>query len=193
MCPAQSNAAKHQGILETAYALFKRSGYHATGIEQIIAASDVARMTMYRHFPSKDLLIVEVLQYRAKRFEAQLDRLAETAATPAEKTETIVGWYERWFHSQDFHGCVFAHALAEFGDPGHPVFEAAAEQKNHFKRRLRGILEEMMPPERADNAATALVMLLEGATLLAQMGQADAAMRAVRAAVPGIVAAPAVA
>jgi len=184
------NADKRQHIVETAYALFKRVGYHATGIDRIIAEADVAKMTMYRHFPGKDGLIVEVLQYRAKRFEAQLDRLAEKAATPEQKIATIFDWYERWFRSLDFHGCLFQHALAEFGDPGHPVFEAVAEQKNEFKRRLRRILEDAMPADQAESASAALFMLLEGATLLAQMGQGDAAIRDARKAASSIIAMP---
>nr|WP_298683666.1 TetR/AcrR family transcriptional regulator [uncultured Dongia sp.] len=178
--------SKRQHIVETAYRLFKRVGYHATGIDRIIAEADVAKMTMYRNFPSKDGLIVEVLRYRARRFAAQLDRLADEAATPRQKIDTILDWYERWFRTTDFHGCLFAHALAEFGDPSHPVFAAVAEQKADFKRRLRRILEATLPRGRAESAAAALFMLLEGATLLAQMGQGAEAIRNVRKAAASI-------
>jgi AcrR family transcriptional regulator len=128
-------------------------------------------MTMYRHFPSKDELIVEVLDYRAKRFERQLDQLAQEVATPELKIANIFDWHERWFSSPDFHGCLFAHALAEFGDSAHPVFQAVARQKNGLKRRMRAILEDIMPSKQAEDAAAALLMLIEGATLMAQMGQ----------------------
>ncbi|CAN7585046.1 TetR/AcrR family transcriptional regulator [Pararhizobium sp. LjRoot238] len=181
---------KRQHIIETAYGLFKSVGFHATGIDRIIAEADVAKMTMYRHFPSKDGLIVEVLRYRTDRFNTQLDDLAEQVATPEEKIATIFDWYERWFRSPEFHGCLFAHALAEFGDAGHPVFEAVAGHKDGLKRRLRQILDETMPADRAESAAAALFMLLEGATLLAQMGQGDAAMRDVRKAASSIIAMP---
>lgn len=180
---------KRQHVVETAYALFKRAGFHATGIDRIIAEADVAKMTMYRHFPSKDELIVEVLDYRARRFDRQLDRLAEEVATPEQKIRKIFDWHERWFRSPDFHGCLFAHALAEFGDPEHPVFKAAARQKNSLKRRMRSILEEEMPRGRAESVAAVLLMLIEGATLLAQMGQADTAIRDARKAALDIVAA----
>ena len=165
---------KRQHVVETAYTLFKRAGFHATGIDRIIAEADVAKMTMYRHFPSKDELIVEVLDYRAKRFERQLDQLAQEVATPERKIEKIFDWHERWFSSPDFHGCLFAHALAEFGDPTHPVFQAVVRQKNGLKRRMQAILEAVMPSKRAEGAAAALLMLIEGATLMAQMGEADA-------------------
>jgi AcrR family transcriptional regulator len=191
MTSTEIGADKRQHIIETAYGLFKRHGYHATGIDRIIAEANVAKMTMYRHFPGKDGLIVEVLQYRAKRFDAQLDRLAEKAATPKQKIATVFDWYERWFQSPDFHGCLFQHALAEFSDPKHPVFEAVAEQKNGFKRRLRHILEATMRGDRAESASAALFMLLEGATLMAQMGQGDEAIRDARKAALSIIAMPA--
>ncbi|RUX95007.1 MULTISPECIES: TetR/AcrR family transcriptional regulator [unclassified Mesorhizobium] len=180
---------KRQHVVETAYTLFKRAGFHATGIDRIIAEAEVAKMTMYRHFPSKDELIVEVLDYRARRFESQLDRLAQEGITPEQKIGKILDWHERWFRSPDFHGCLFAHALAEFGDPRHPVFKAAARQKNGLKRRMQSILEEVMPRDRAESVATVLLMLIEGATLVAQMGQADTAIRDARKAALGIVAA----
>ncbi|TPI58738.1 TetR/AcrR family transcriptional regulator [Mesorhizobium sp. B3-1-3] len=179
---------KRQHIVETAYGLFKRVGFHATGIDRIIAEAGVAKMTMYRHFPSKDDLMVEVLAYRAGRFNRQLDRLAEQAATPEQKIGTIFDWYGRWFRSADFHGCLFAHALAEFGDPAHPVFQAAVRQKNGLKRRMRLILEETMAADAAESVSAALLMLLEGATLMARMGRPDAAIRDARSAAMAILA-----
>lgn len=171
---------KRQKIVEIAYALFKASGFHATGIDKIIAEADVAKMTMYRHFPSKDELIVAVLNYRTTLFEAQLDRLAASAVTPDQKIDTVFEWYERWFQSPDFHGCLFAHALAEFGDGDHPVFKAVERHKIGLRQRLREILLEEVPADSAESGATAIFMLLEGATLLAQMGQGGAAIRDVR-------------
>ncbi|WP_192181357.1 TetR/AcrR family transcriptional regulator [Mesorhizobium amorphae] len=166
-----SASGKRQHVVDTAYALFKQGGFHATGIDRIIAEADIAKMTMYRHFPSKDELIVEVLDYRAGRFDRQLDRLEQEGITAVQKIGKIFDWHERWFRSADFHGCLFAHALAEFGDPGHPVFKAVARQKNGLRSRMQAILEDVMPPDRAEGAAAALLMLIEGATLMAQMGQ----------------------
>ena len=174
------NREKRQHILETAYGLFKRDGFHATGIDRIIAEADVAKMTMYRHFPSKDGLIVEVLDWRMERFERQLDQLAEAGGTPEDKIMRIFDWYGRWFQSPDFHGCLFAHALAEYGDPGHAVFKAATAQKNSLKRRIHEIVGDALPQDQAESVATALLMLIEGATLLAQMGQGETAVQDAR-------------
>ncbi|TWC76283.1 TetR family transcriptional regulator [Rhizobium sp. SJZ105] len=169
-------AEKRQHIVETAYRLFKRDGFHATGIDKIIAEAEVAKMTMYRHFPSKDGLIVEVLNWRAERYGRQLDQLAGAAMTPGEKIAAIFDWHERWFDSPEFHGCLFQHALAEFGEPGHAVFEAVARQKQDLQQRLRDIL----PDDRAGHVATTLFMLIEGATVLAHMGQGKTAIVSAR-------------
>ena len=190
MPSSYGNAEKRQHIVETAYELFKRFGFHATGIDRIIAEADVAKMTMYRHFPSKVGLIVEVLTYRAERFERQLDRVSEQFETAEQKIASIFDWYERWFQTPDFHGCLFAHALAEFGDSLHPVFKAVAAQKNALRLRMRQILEEAMPADRADGVAAALLMLLEGATLMAQMGQGDTAIREAKKTAVSLVAPP---
>ncbi|TIS00496.1 MAG: helix-turn-helix transcriptional regulator, partial [Mesorhizobium sp.] len=58
-----SPSAKRQHVVDTAYSLFKRDGFHATGIDRIIAEANIAKMTMYRHFPAKDELIVAVLEH----------------------------------------------------------------------------------------------------------------------------------
>ena len=174
------NTEKRQQIVETAYRLFKRDGFHATGIDRIISDADVAKMTMYLHFSTKDALIVEVLRYRAARFERQLDELDTTSATPDEKIAQIFDWYARWFQSSDFHGCVFQHALAEFSNPEDPIFIIVAAQKNNLIDRMRQILSASMPTSAANSIAIALLLLLEGATMLAQMGQGEAAIHEAR-------------
>jgi AcrR family transcriptional regulator len=181
-------AEKRKHIVRTAYRLFKRDGFHATGIDKIIAEAEVAKMTMYRHFPSKDGLIVEVLDWRAERFKRQLDRLSEAAMTPGEKIAAIFDWHERWFDSPDFHGCLFQHALAEFGEPAHAVFEAVARQKRDLQQRMRDILAQSLPDDRAGHVATTLFMLIEGATVLAHMGQGKAAIVSARSAAVDVLA-----
>lgn len=187
--PLRADAVeKRRHIVETAYHLFKRDGFHATGIDKIIAEAEVAKMTMYRHFPSKEGLIVEVLGWRAERFGQHLDQLAEAAITPGEKIAAIFDWHERWFDSPDFHGCLFQHALAEFGDPAHAVFEAVARQKRDLQQRLRDILAESLPDDRAEHVATTLFMLIEGATVLAHMGQSKTAIASARKAAADVLA-----
>ena len=171
---------KRQALVAKAYDLFRRGGFHATGVEAIIAEADVARMTMYRHFPGKDELIVAVLRWRAERFERQIDRLLQKPGSAARQIAAIVDWHARWFRRADFRGCLFAHALAEFGDPAHPVFREAASQKRRFRERLADILAEELPRRRAQRTAASLAMLFDGATLAAETGDPASAARALR-------------
>ena len=187
--PLRADAAKkRQHIVETAYRLFKRDGFHATGIDKIIAEAEVAKMTMYRHFPSKEGLIVEVLDWRAERFKQQLGQLAEAAMTPHEKVMAIFDWHERWFESPDFHGCLFQHALAEFGEQAHAVFETVARQKHNLQQQLRDILAQSLPDDRAGHIAPTLFMLIEGATVLDHMGQSKTAITSARGAATDVLA-----
>lgn len=167
---------KRRHIVRTAYRLFRRDGFHATGVDRIIAEAQVAKMTMYRHFPSKEGLIVAVLDWRADRFRGQLDERVDAATTPGEKVAAIFDWHERWFESPEFHGCLFQHALAEFAEPDHAVFEAALRQKRDLRERLRQILSQSLPDNAAEPVATTLFMLIEGATVLAHMGEGKAAI-----------------
>ncbi|MBP2561109.1 AcrR family transcriptional regulator [Neorhizobium galegae] len=183
-------SSKRQHIVETAYRLFTQDGFHATGIDRIIAEAQVAKMTMYRHFPSKEGLIVEVLDERFRRFEEQLDRMAALSKQPEGMIDDIIEWYGRWFNRADFNGCLFAHALAEYSSPGHPVFEAAVRQKESLRRRIVDILaKQRMSGTEAETASTAILMLIEGATLMAEMGQGGKAIDAARKAVSDIIAA----
>ena len=152
--------------------LFFRDGYHATGIDRIIEEAQVAKMTMYRHFSSKEDLILEVLAQHAAQFAKEVDALIEAAPTVEDKVEAVFDWYEGWFARTDFHGCMFAHAMAEYNDPESPVFRMAIDQKDGVRRRFRAILQERLP-DRADDLSSVLLMLLEGATLMAQMAQVE--------------------
>jgi len=108
--------------------------------------------------------------------------------TPHEKITAVFDWHERWFDSSNFHGCLFQHALAEFGKPAHAVFEAVTRQKHDLRQRLRDILAQSLPPDRAEHVATTLFMLIEGATVLAHMGQGKAAIVSARRAAADVLA-----
>lgn len=157
-----------QRLIDTAYARFKRHGFHAVGVDRVIAEAEVAKMTLYRNFPSKDDLIVAVLDQRAERFRTRLERLADGAGTARERIAAMFDWYEGWIGSEDFHGCIFAHAIAEFGAPDSPVHRRAAAQKAEHRSRIAAILATEMAADRAERLALAILMLIEGATLLAQ-------------------------
>ena len=105
-------------ILDTAYDLFSRHGIRAVGVDRIVAESGVAKMSLYRHFPSKDDLVLPFLQEREQRWtkdwlQAEAER---RGATAAERMLAIFDVFGEWFVIEDFEGCSFINVLLEFDD-----------------------------------------------------------------------------
>ena len=170
---------KRNQIVSAAMRLFGRYGYHSVGVDWIIAEAGVTKTTMYRHFALKTDLIVEVLQERARACAASLEEALAQAGSPLARLQKVFEWHQEWFDADDFSGCMFAHAASEFPSKGYPVHTAAAEQKVALTRRIEAILSEMMSRDEASALAPVLVMLLDGATLSAQItGRTKAATEA---------------
>src|SRR5690606_34465689 len=111
----QMASSKRQQLISTAQDLFAREGYHATGIDRILAESGVAKMTRYKHFRSKDELILAVLQGSERDTLGRLAQL-RAARPPREALLVTFDGLHAWIHQQDFCGCSFIHAAAEFHD-----------------------------------------------------------------------------
>ena len=123
-------AAKREHLIEVAGALFNQYGYRATGIDQVIEASGVAKTTMYRHFGSKEELIVAVLNRIDEEFRNRLRDFVDSAARhPRDRLIASFDFLGDWFVARDFYGCPFVNAAGEYSDRGSPVFHAAVLHK----------------------------------------------------------------
>jgi AcrR family transcriptional regulator len=174
-------SSKRQQLISTAQDLFAREGYHATGIDRILAESGVAKMTLYKHFRSKDELILAVLQESER---GTLERLVELRAArpPREALLLTFDGLHAWIHQQDFCGCSFIHAAAEFHDRTHPIHRQAAMFKTAFAEHFHELLETLRVPQ-AGVLAMQLQFLLEGALSMAHVqGPGDQALQAKAAA-----------
>lgn len=173
--------SRKQKLMDTALALFERHGFHATGIDRILAESGVAKMTLYKHFRSKDELIVAVLQCRDARFREWLRSAVEAKAkAPKKRLLAVFDVLEEWYGSPEFHGCVFISASCEYGDGANPVHAAAADNKDKVRAYLIEIAGEAGAPD-TEGLADQLLLLMEGATVTAQIsGDPSAARRARR-------------
>lgn len=117
-------------LLETALRLFYRNGFHATGIDTVLAKAGVSKMTLYNHFGSKDGLILAALRLRDTRWRHWFVEFVEThAEEPKDRLLATFDALHDWVNSRDFHGCMFINASAEFLRPKDPVRTAAAEHK----------------------------------------------------------------
>jgi AcrR family transcriptional regulator len=174
--PAQ---AARQRILDTAYELFSHRGVHDVGIDELIERAGVAKATLYRHFPSKDELVLAFLEQREQRWtygwvEAEARR---RGATPEEQLLAIFDLFDEWFHRDDFEGCSFVNVLLEVGNLDHPVGRASADHLENIRSLVRTIAQEtgLHDPEAF---ALSWHMLMKGSIVQAAEGDRDAAKRA---------------
>src|SRR5215475_9398263 len=179
-----STSAAKQRLLDTADRLFYQEGLRAVGIDRIIAEAGVAKMTLYTYFPSKDDLIVAVLQYR----EAQVlvffrAAMARHAARTTDPLRAFFAALQEWFESPGFRGCAFQNAAVELADPAHAGTRFGRDHQRRFAALLRGIVEEAAG-QGAATLAPAIALLVEGAIVTAVIhGTPDAADVAREAAV----------
>ena len=109
------SSAKRDALLDTAEALFARHGYRAVGIDAVLAAAGVAKMTLYKHFRSKEELIAAVLKRRASAIAAGLaKRIAAAPEDPGTRLLAVFDWLEQAVCSPQFHGCLFIKAASEY-------------------------------------------------------------------------------
>jgi AcrR family transcriptional regulator len=166
-------------ILSTAYDLFCRQGVQAIGIDRIVAEAGVAKMTLYRHFRSKDALVVAVLDLRE---ELWINRwvIAESrsrAETPGGRLLVIFEMFDDWFRRADYEGCLFNNTLLEDHDVASQVRLASIVKRSRIRAFLRSLAEEAGARD-PDSLASQWQMLMSGAMMAAGEGDVDAAQRA---------------
>ncbi|MBW8245689.1 TetR/AcrR family transcriptional regulator [Enterobacter mori] len=155
-------------ILLTAHDLFYSTGFRATGVDTLIKASKVTKVTFYRHFPSKSLLILAYLHYRHEIwiswFETTLRRHLDEGKIPSDATSATL--YE-WFISPEFHGCAFINASAEAKseDIESEIKEICRDHKSETKKTIV-TLTGINDVETVND----VMMLIDGAIIHAQMG-----------------------
>lgn len=155
-------------ILNTASALFYREGIRAVGIDRIIEEANVAKATLYRHFPSKDHLVAAYLQARHNRVIRSLEEVREVAGTQREQIRVI---FERLYEKADspeFRGCAFALAVAEHGD-SERVVSVARTHKTKVREIFGAIMEKAT--NHPEQAAAHLALLYEGALATVAVGR----------------------
>jgi AcrR family transcriptional regulator len=176
--PGASSSARER-ILEAAYTLFARHGVRAVGIDSIVEASGVARMTLYRHFASKDALVLAFLERREERWiHDWLQREVELRAVdPGDRLLAIFDVFDEWFHRPDFEGCSFINVLLEIAEPGHVVHQASRDHLARIRAYV-GQLASAAGVSDPDDFARQWHILMKGSIVAAGEGDQLAARRA---------------
>lgn len=157
-------------ILDTAARLFYRDGYRATGIDRIIAESGVAKMSLYRHFPSKNDLIFEYLQRRHEFWMAWFEAGVRRRLAARANLDVLADTLGEWFGTADYRGCAFINMVAESGggagdDPR--LLEQAVSYKASLQDFTAAIARELglAPPHEVGEEA---IICIEGMIVRAQ-------------------------
>jgi AcrR family transcriptional regulator len=172
---APALAAKER-ILSTAYELFTRRGVRAVGIDEVIAVSAVAKATLYRHFPTKNDLILAVLRRREQLWTLDLvekqSRLRGN--TPEEQLLAIFDVFGDWFRKrEDFEGCSFINVLLEMG-ADHPAGQASMQYLENIRAIVRQRAEAAGLVD-LENLARSWHILMKGSIISANEGDLEAA------------------
>ncbi|WP_375390085.1 TetR/AcrR family transcriptional regulator [uncultured Amnibacterium sp.] len=164
-------------LQSVADALFYGNGITATGIDRLIAAAQVTKATFYKHYGSKDALILEYVAGRDQQVRAALERLRGTHDGPAAVLAAVVDAVVADTARSDFRGDPFLNAAAEFASPTHPVRLAVTEHRDWFTGFLEDRFRELGHP-RPGAAADEFVLMRDGAVCGSYAGDAVAATSA---------------
>ena len=148
-------------LLRTASRLFYADGIHAVGVDRLITEAAVTRATFYRHFPSKDDLVVAYLDEQSAAIRRGADA-ATSAGSPREVLVATMDLVADAVCEPRFRGCAFLNAAAEYPAPTHPVRVAVAAHRAWFFQTLRERVAAVGHPD-PDHAARVLVLLRDGA------------------------------
>ncbi|MDP1925247.1 MAG: TetR/AcrR family transcriptional regulator [Thiobacillus sp.] len=152
-------------ILLTAHELFYRDGIRATGIDRVIAESGVTKVTFYRHFPSKNDLICEFLEFRHRRW---MEWFVDALQRHGENLNALLPALSEWFNDGSFRGCAFINSVGELG----AILPEVVEISRRHKLEMMEAIARLLPPSRHRAVdAQAVAMAIDGAIIRAQFDQ----------------------
>lgn len=146
-------------LIEAAGNLFYRHGFQAVALDTVLEAVGITKTAFYKHFDSKDDLILAVLEERDKRDVAEA--IAVMRAQGNDPRRQIVALFDQlaeWFNEPDFRGCLFMNAAAEFRSVNDPIHRAAQAHTEHLAAEVRLRVAAAGIPD--PDVVTAQIMLL---------------------------------
>ena len=178
-----------QRILDTASTLFYERGVRAVGVDLVVDESGVAKTSLYRHFRTKDDLIVAFLEREDVEFWAQWDEVAARHADdPVAEIEAHMRWIGKRLARANYRGCPQVNVAAEFAEAGHPAREVSRRHMQAMRKRLAE-LARRFGALRPNDLAAQLGVLVNGAFVSASMLTPDEATRVLLASARAMLAA----
>lgn len=167
--PRKNENNARDRIIETALDLFYKQGYLATGINQIIAESKVAKATFYSNFPSKEALCVAYLQARHGVWMGWLKDHVENSKTDKEKLFAVFSFLKKWMQDSNYRGCAFLNIASEIPVSDSKIRAEVIKHKDSFQKYLHAIIADIVPQKvNAAEITKAVYVLAEGAIVSSQ-------------------------
>lgn len=163
--PAAPAPGARERILLTAHDLFYRDGIRATGIDRVIAESGVAKLTFYRHFPSKNELVREFLEYRHRRWMAWFVAALQRHGGDSKALVPALG---EWFGDDGYRGCAFINSVGELGETLPEVMDITRRHKQDMADAIAALLPASRQRKRQ---AMDLALAVDGAIVRARFDQ----------------------
>lgn len=149
-------------LLSTAVRVFYAEGIHSVGVDRIVAEAQVTRATFYRHFPSKETLVVAYLNEADQAIHGQADAAVAAGLPAADTVRALSESIAQGIQSPGFRGCAFLNAVAEYPEPDHPVHLAVLAHRAWFLDTVTALFAEIRE-ETAEASARHFVMMRDGA------------------------------
>lgn len=159
-------------LFQTAAHLFYQHGYRAVGVDTISAESGIGKMTLYRHFPSKDDLIVAFLRDSDNEFWQFFEQSVKDAPTAREKLLAFFELLQNYVTTPACFGCPFINVASEYPETYYPGHQVALEHKQSVRERFRQLAREA-GAKHPDMLADQLFLLMDGAYVAARMFEAE--------------------
>jgi AcrR family transcriptional regulator len=155
-------------LFQTAARLFYQHGYRAIGVDTIAAEAGIGKMTLYRHYPSKDDLIVAFLRETNQEFWEYFEQSTKDAPTAREKLLAFFQALQNYVVSPACYGCPFINVASEYPEVNYMGHQVALEHKQSVRARFNQLTKEagVRQPEALANA---LFLLMDGAYMAARM------------------------
>ncbi len=167
------SASKKTILIEKALETYYTGGFQAVGMDRLAKETGISKTSMYKHFRTKEDLILEVLNLRDENFRNWfVRRIDELASSPVERLTAIFDVLGEWFHEDGFLSCMFIRASSEYPNSDHPIHMSSAKHKRLLLTYVIGLAEQAGVPDPGQ-LARQLMLLKEGAIVIAHLHGPD--------------------
>lgn len=155
---------KRADIVSGAAGAFETHGFRGIGVDKLLEPSGASTRTLYKHFGSRDALVLAVLEERHRRFAERL----QAAATGHDAVAALFDTLRHWLEEHGARGCMLLRARAEYAEASEEIVALVRRQKDEFRRMVAARVEAAVG-RSDDRLATRIWILFEGATAAASV------------------------